>query len=120
VLAVDRNRPAGERFEIHAVTAAAKTQLDAVVDEPFALEPVADSRIDQQVDRALFEHAGPDAFFRVAAAMALDHRRGYAGAVQQVRQQQSGRTGPDDGDLCAHGVIRRGIPERLPGQRVPE
>jgi hypothetical protein len=102
------------------VSAVAKPQLDAVVNEPFALEPAADSRIDQQVDRALLEHAGPDAFFHVAAAVELEHDRGYAREVQQVRQQQPGRTGADDGDLCAHGVLRRGIPERLPGQRVPE
>ena len=44
---------------------AVEAQLDAVVDQPFAQQPLADAGLRQQIDRALLEHARPHALFDV-------------------------------------------------------
>ena len=71
VLRVDRDRaPAGQLVHVDAVTLPVKTQLDAVMDQPFAAQALAHPRRVQQIHRALFEHAGADALFNVTGAFA--------------------------------------------------
>ena len=81
---------------------ALELQLDALVDEPLAPQPVADAHLDQQVDRALLEHAGADAALDVLAAARLEHDRLDPAQVQQVREHEPGRPGADDADLRSH------------------
>ena len=57
----------------------------------------------EQVDRALFENAGADALLHVLAALRLDHDGLDALQVEQVREQQAGRSGADDAHLRANG-----------------
>ena len=64
VLGIDGDHPAvGELLQVDAVVAAQKADVEAVMDEAFALQPVAGADLGHQVDRALLEHAGPDRGF---------------------------------------------------------
>ena len=99
VLRVDGDRAAGELGERDAVAAAAEAQIDAFVHEALALHALAHAALRQQVDRALLEHAGADRGLDFLAAARLDHHRGDALEVQEVREEQAGRARSDDGDL---------------------
>ena len=57
---------ARELAQRDAVALAVELQLDAVVDDALALQPLADARLDEQIDRALLEHAGADPVLDVA------------------------------------------------------
>ena len=59
---------AGEIREINAMGAFAETQIHAVVDQAFALEPFADAGFFQQVNSALLQDAGANALLHVLAA----------------------------------------------------
>ena len=50
----------------------------------------------------LLEHPGAHARLHVVARARLEHDRLDALPVEQVGQQQPGRTGPHDPDLCVH------------------
>ena len=102
-LAVDRDRPpAGQLGERDAVAAALEAQLEALVDEPLAVQALADAGLGQDVDRALLEDAGTDALLDVGAAAGLEHDGLNALAREQVAEEQAGRPGADDADLGAH------------------
>ena len=55
-----------------------------VVDEPLALQPLADAGLDEQVDDRLLEDAGADARLDVLAAPVLEDDRLDALAVEEV------------------------------------
>lgn len=55
----------------------------------------------EKVDGALLEDAGPDPRQDVFAAPRLKDDRVDAGAVEQLSEEQTGRTRTDDGDLGA-------------------
>jgi len=73
-----------------------------VVDHAFAVQPVGQPDLGEQVDGAVFEHAGPDPPLDVRPAVVLQHDRVDAGEVQQVGEDESGRSGADDADLGTH------------------
>jgi hypothetical protein len=100
VLAVHRDRPpAGELVHIDAVALPAETQFDPVVDHPFLLHPITDTRVGQHVNRVLLEHARPDSVFDVVAAAVLEHDRLDALKVQEVREHQPRGSCPHDPNL---------------------
>ena len=102
VLRVDGNRAAaGQPAQIDSMAAAAEAQFDAVMDQADALESLADAGFIQQIDGALFEHAGADALLDILAAASLEHDRLDAVEVQQMRKHQPRRSRSDDADLCA-------------------
>ena len=94
LLAVDRD-PAATRelVEGDPVAAAAEAQLHAVVHEALALEPLAHAHLDQQVDRALLQHAGANAVLHVLAVAVLQDHRLDAPEVEQVPEHQPRRAG---------------------------
>ncbi len=103
VLAVHRDRtPSGELVHVDAVALPTEPQLDAVMDHTLLLHTVTDTRLVQQVDRVLLQHARPDPLLDVVAAADLEHDRLDALQVQKVREHKPRRSGPDDPDLCAH------------------
>jgi len=108
-LAVNSNAPPGQRLEIDAMHAAIECHFETVVHHAFALQALADSGFDEQVDRALLEQAGPDTRLDILAR-ALLHDYGIdTVAMQQLRQQQAGWAGADDGDLgLEHAHFRTG------------
>ena len=79
----------------------ADLDLDAFDARGLRAKPAIEAGFTQNVDAALLEHARAHAFFDVGAASCLDHDRFDAVQVQEMRQQQSRRTRPDDADLCA-------------------
>jgi hypothetical protein len=54
------------------VAAPVESQFYSVMSESFALEPLPDTRFDQQVDRALFQQARSDALFNIFSAARFD------------------------------------------------
>ena len=79
-----------------------KSQLDAIVDESFALQSRADSGLHHQLDGAVLQHAGANAALAIFARLAFEHDRLDALQMQQVRQHQSCRSGADDSNLRSH------------------
>jgi hypothetical protein len=77
--------PARKIVEIDTVTAAAKTQRDAAMDEPFPPQPIADPDCVQQFDAAVLEHAGADSPLDVLSRARLDDGRIDAGPLEQNR-----------------------------------
>ena len=76
--------------------------LDPMVDESLAQHSIAEAHSAQQIDGRLLQDAGPEPVFDVGAVAILEHDRFDPLLVEQVRKQQSGRTGPDDRDLGFH------------------
>ena len=106
VLGVDHHRPAaGQLGQVDPVDAALEREVDAVVDEPVAHHPVAYAGLAHQVDGALLQDPGLDRLLDRVAGMDVDHHRLHPAQVQQVRQHQSRRTGPDDPHLGTHASL---------------
>jgi hypothetical protein len=100
VLGIDEHGFAtGKIFEIDAVAATEKLQFDAAVHESLGLEALADADLNEQVDGALFEDAGADAFFDVGAAFIFENDGVDAVEIQHVRKQEAGWPGAYDSDL---------------------
>ena len=75
---------------------AVELELDAVVDDPLALQPVADAGLDEEVGDRLLEHAGADPVLDVVAAPVLEHDRLDALAVEELGEREPRRPGADD------------------------
>src|SRR6516225_1937262 len=69
--------------------------------EPLAPQTRSDANLVEDVDAALLEDTRPHALLNVVAAAVLDHHRLDALEMEQMRQQQPGRTSADDPDLGA-------------------
>ena len=103
MLGVNRDHPAvREILQIDAVAAPVEAQLESMVDEALPLHPLSGSDLHHQVDGRLLEHPGPDGGLDGLAAAALDNDRVDAPQMEHVREQEPGRPGSDDPDLCAH------------------
>jgi hypothetical protein len=70
----------------------------------------------EQLDRALLEHAGANSRQNIGAILALEDDGIDAVHMQQLREQQAGRSGADDGDLSTQNVLRSGSQGRSPRQ----
>ena len=79
----------------------AKAEIDAFMDKAFAAHAVAYSRLIKDIDGTLFENAGADALFHMAAGVSLDHDRVDVFEMEEVRQEQAGGSGADNRYLCA-------------------
>ena len=97
-LAVDGEARALRR-EVDAIALLADGDLDAVVLQPFALEPLRHARLAQDRDGALLDDAGAHAPEHVVAAAPLEDDAVDAGALEQLREQQARRPRADDADL---------------------
>jgi len=64
-------------------------QREAVMEQPLGMHASADAGLVHQVGGALLQYAGPDAGEHVSGGLALDDQRVYAGAVQQLAEQQA-------------------------------
>ena len=74
-------------------------QLDPFVERALAVHPLADAALAQRVHRALLEHTRAHALDHVLLVAVLEHDRLDPVQMQEMREQQAGRTGPDDADL---------------------
>src|SRR5258708_39324563 len=80
---------------------AAEAQLDAVMGQAEALQPIADAGFFEQVGGTLFEQASADPLLDIVAAASLEHDGFDACEVQQGREDPARRAGAADVDLCA-------------------
>lgn len=97
-LRVEPRGGAHQLLEVDAVRPAAEAELDALVLVALAQDPVADSGLDQVAGGAGFEDARPLRRLDLVAGAGVDRHRLDSGPPEQVRQHQSGRPGPDDGN----------------------
>jgi hypothetical protein len=106
VLGVNRHGPAtGGLEQVDPVQLPAEGEVDPVVDEPVAAQPVTHAGLGHQVHGALFQHPGLDGLLDVVAGAQVDHHGLDPAQVQQVRQHQPGGPGADDSDLYAHDKL---------------
>ncbi len=98
LLAVDRDRPAGQLGHRDVQRLALPAQIDAVVDETVPVEPPGNLQLPHQVDRVLLQEPGPHPPFDVLAVTALQHHRLDPDSLEQQGQCQPGRPGADDPD----------------------
>ena len=108
LLAVDRDVAAGQLCDLDVLRAALAPEVDAVVHEAFAIQPLAHVERSQQVDGVLLEQAGADAALEVVAGTALDDHRLDARALQQQCEREPGRPGADDANLRAQLLLLLG------------
>ncbi len=78
-------------------------KVDALVDDPLALEASAQSAVGQKVDSRLLQNAGTHRRFDVFACACLEHHGLHAAQVEHMRQQQTRRPGAHDPDLDPTG-----------------
>jgi len=72
------------------------------MDQPLALEPIANARFDHQIGRALLKYAGAHAIFDVLSTAPFGQNRlNHALPIEQMREQQSRRSRSADSDLCS-------------------
>ena len=103
VLGIDGDRfAAGQVAEVDAMPLPTEAQLDAGMDEAFALHPLAHTNLGQEIDGPLFENTGADGGFDLFARACFQNDGRDAFKMQKMRQQQTCRSGSDDADLGAH------------------
>jgi len=83
------------------VPLAVELEPDPVVDDPLALQALADPRGDEEIGGALLEDARADPRLDVLAAPVLENDALDALALEEPRERQAGGAGPDDADLRA-------------------
>ena len=74
-LAIDPDLAAAELGEVQVVPGARVLQVDAVVGEALALQPVTDAGVDQRLHRVLLKDARADAGLDVVPRPVLQHDR---------------------------------------------
>ena len=81
---------------------AVELEIDAAVDDAFAIETLRDSRLAEQVRGRLLEHTSADALLAVLAASLLEDDGLDSGDLEQTSERESGWAGTDDADLRSH------------------
>ena len=83
-----------------------------MVDQAFALQPLTDAGLGEQIDRSLFEQTRAHALLAILPAARFDHDGLNSLEMQEVRQNQSRGPRSYDSDLRAH---REGEGFKWPG-----
>ena len=104
-LAVRHHRLAGEPAGVDQQPPAAPDDGTAVMLLAFAVHALAQAGVAQQVDAVRLQHAGADALQDIGAGAAFQHDAVHLVLVEDVRQQQPGRTSADDDDLGTHAIL---------------
>ena len=99
---INGDAPAGQRRHINAAPLRKNIDVDAVVEQAFALNARADAALDQEVDSSVLQDSRANAFDDVVLGAILDNDGVDSRQMQQVAQHQSGRAGPDNSHLSAH------------------
>jgi hypothetical protein len=79
-----------------------------MVDQAFALEPVANPHFAEQLHRAPLEHSGADSFFAVLSAAVFEDDRVDSLQIEKMGKHQTRGTRADNSDLgacLAHDLI---------------
>ena len=109
LLRIDCDSMSRQGFEIDAMPLFSETNLHAVMNQAFPLHSVAYTHFCQKVDRTLLQDSSSHSLLTVLPAPRFDHNRINPFSVQQMRQNQPGRSSPHNPHLCAssHGFFRR-------------
>ena len=112
-LAIDGDGLARQLAEVDAQAPAAGGDLDAVMHQPVAMQPLGDAGLFQQADRALLQHAGANARLDIVARPGFQDHAVDAVQLQQAGEQEPCRPGADDADLSPFlRCHRRASPRR--------
>jgi hypothetical protein len=84
------------------VPLAAEAQLDAAVHHALAAHPPAHAELVEELGGAVLEDPRTNPALHIGSGAAFEDHRVDPGAVQQPGQDEPGRTGPHDANLCAH------------------
>ena len=104
-LAVDHDRPpAGEVAQRDPVALARELELDPVVDEALALQPLARTCLHEEVDDRLLDDPGTGARLDVLAAPAFEDHGVDALEGEEKAERESRGPGADDAHLRAPGT----------------
>lgn len=102
-LGVDHHGPpTGQSGKVDPVPPPVEPQLDAVVPQPLTVHALTGTRGPQHVHGPLLQDPGPLPMLHICPVPALQHDGVDPRVVQQPRQQQPGRSGPDDPDGGTH------------------
>lgn len=102
-LAIDGDMLAtGQTGEVDAVQAPIEGERYAGMRQTLGVQPIRRACLAEQVDGALFEHARANTPEHMLAARPLENACLDTDGGKQLTEQQAGRPGPDDSDLCAH------------------
>ena len=102
LLPVHGDGPAGQLFQVDAVTLAVEAQLDAPVHQALAAHPATHTELVEQPRGVVFQHPRTDPAFHIGSGAAFDDDRCDAGPFQEPGQHQAGRPGADDAHLRPH------------------
>ena len=92
-------------MQVDAVARAAEGELDAMMDQAFAMRARAGADFVEQRHGAFFEQAGADAAEHIFRRLALQDDVVDAVSVQQLPKQQSGRPRADDCYFCPQYLL---------------
>ena len=81
LLAVDEDRPPDERVEVDVVAAAVEVEVDAAMDERFAIHPPTHARRPQELRCAVLQHARAHPRLGVTAIALFQHDRPDAAVI---------------------------------------
>ncbi len=109
LLPVNHHRAARQILEVNPMAMPAETQKDAVMKQTLAHHALAYAHLVQYVNGLMFQNAGAHPALDVLTALGLQHDGLDAAQVQEVREQQSGRTGANNCNLGAHGDPRSSL-----------
>ena len=100
----------GESLDVEMVPFAVPLERDAAVEMRFPHHPLADAEFVHQFHDPMFEHPGADRALDLHAAAAFEIDRADPGTVEQMCEEQAGRSGADDAHLSTHVLspCRRG------------
>src|SRR5262249_12485154 len=101
-LAVDHDGLAGQLFERQPMTRPVDADLHALMDETIGMHARADTGFIQQIHRDLFDNAGAHAAEYVVGGLSLQDDIVDASTLQELAEEQPGRTGADNDDLGSH------------------
>ncbi len=97
LLAVHGDGAADELLEVDVEAVRAGLQVDAAVDEPLAVQALAEPVAVEHVHGGLLEHAGADAAQHVLPGAVLDEDEVDALRGQDAAEQEARGSGPHDG-----------------------
>jgi hypothetical protein len=84
---------------------AVEAEFYPIVNQSIRAQSLADTRLVQELDRALFENAGADASEHIILAAPFEDDGVDSGIVQKTSEQKPGGARTDDGDLGPHARI---------------
>lgn len=104
-LPINGDAAAAAAQQIDTLALTVQGQFEAVMQQAFALQPLADASALQQFHTALLQYPGADARQHMLGRLPLDDDAIDAGEPQQFAQQQARWPGADDRNLRSHALL---------------